>query len=53
MGKTDVIPSTYEEWKALPEETPQQQKAKRRFMNTIPEIRARVIEENRKKKDQQ
>jgi len=53
VGKTDVIPSTYEEWKALPEETPQQQKAKRRFMNTIPEIRARVIEENRKKKDQQ
>ena len=53
LGTKDVVPSTYEEWKALPEETPQQQKAKRRFMNTIPEIRARVIEENRKNKDQQ
>ena len=47
--KADVVPLTYEEWKALPEETPQQQKAKLRFMNNIPEIRARVIEENRKK----
>jgi len=53
LGTKDVVPSTYEEWKALPEETPQQQKAKRRFMNTIPEIRKRVQEEYRKEKDQQ
>lgn len=51
--KTDVVPSTYEEWKALPEETTEQKQAKRKFMNTIPEVRARVIEENKKKKDQQ
>jgi|13_taG_2_1085334.scaffolds.fasta_scaffold01482_5 hypothetical protein len=50
--KADVVPSTYEEWKALPEETIEQQKAKRRFIN-IEVVRKGIQEENRKKKDQQ
>lgn len=49
--KADVVPSTYEEWKALPEETPQQQKAKQRFTR-IPAIRKRIQEENRKKQEE-
>jgi len=57
--KADVVPSTYEEWKALPEETIEQQKAKRRFINIevvrkgIQEENRKRQEENRKKKDQQ
>ena len=49
--KADVIPSTYEEWKALPEETIEQKKTKRKFMN-IEAVRKGIQEENRKKKDQ-
>jgi len=49
--KADVIPSTYEEWKALPEETTEQKQAKRRAMN-IPAIRAAIEEENRRKRDE-
>jgi len=50
VGKTDVIPSTYEEWKALPEETIEQKKAKRRFMN-IEVVRKGIQEENKKKRN--
>ncbi len=53
--KADVVPEapkTYEEWKALPEETTEQKQAKQRFTR-IPAIRERIQEENRKKRDQQ
>tara|TARA_A100001391_G_scaffold205167_1_gene203888 strand:- start:3695 stop:5239 length:1545 start_codon:yes stop_codon:yes gene_type:complete len=50
--KADVVPETYEEWKALPEETTEQKQAKRRFMS-IEAVRKGIQEENRKKKDQQ
>ena len=50
--KTDAIPTTYEEWKALPEETTEQKQAKQKFTR-IPAIRQRIQEENRKKRDQQ
>jgi hypothetical protein len=51
--KADVMPSppaTYEEWKALPEETIEQKKAKRRFMN-MEVVRKGIQEENKRKRD--
>ena len=51
--KADVMPSppaTYEEWKALPEETIEQKKTKRKFMN-IEVVRKGIQEENKRKRD--
>ena len=43
-------PATYEEWKALPEETIEQKKTKRKFMN-IEVVRKGIQEENKRKRD--
>ena len=51
--KADVMlspPATYEEWKALPEETIEQKKTKRKFMN-IEVVRKGIQEENKRKRD--